>query len=477
MAGVLIVDDDKSICYTLSRMVNRMGHTSACAYTISEGLELAASLDIDVVFLDVQMPDGNGLDALPKMRAARSSPEVIIVTGFGDPDGAEMAIKSGAWDYVEKGCSTKEMSLPLLRALEYRKEKQSAGTQAKNVIALKREQIIGSSSMLMACLDLLAQAAASDTNVLVSGETGTGKELFADAIHRNSSRAKGPYVVVDCAALPETLVESVLFGHEKGSFTGAEKARDGLIRQAGGGTLFLDEVGELSLNAQKAFLRALQEHRFRPIGSSREIESDFRLLAATNRDLNLMAQENRFREDLLFRLKSFVIELPPLREHPEDIKELVRYHIDQFCERHGLTPKGFSPEFLDTLKAYHWPGNVRELVNTLDRALTAAYLEPTLFPTHLPMDIRVQRARAAVDHKIPSERPETTDPARNLPKIQDFREMACIQAEKHYLHDLITLCEGDIKEACRIAGISQSRLYALLQKHKISSKFNHSENF
>ena len=468
MAGILIIDDDNSICYTLSRMVSRMGHIPACASTIAEGLDIAASGEIDVVFLDVRMPDGNGLDALPKVRESPSAPEVIIITGYGDPDGAEMAIKSGAWDYVEKGCSTKEMSLPLLRALEYRKEKKAAGTQAKSVIALKREHIIGSSPKLMACLDLVAQAAESDANVLISGETGTGKELFADAIHRNSPRSRGPFVVVDCAALPETLVESMLFGHEKGAFTGAEKARDGLILQAAGGTLFLDEVGELPFIIQKSFLRVLQEHRIRPIGSSREIESDFRLLAATNRNLDQMAQENRFREDLLFRLKSFTIELPPLRERSEDIRELARFHIDQFCERHGLAPKGFSPEFLDTLKAYHWPGNIRELVNTLDRALTAARFEPTLFPTHLPVNIRVRKARAALDRRASPDSAANIEPVRTLPKIQDFREMACAQAEKHYLHDLLALCEGDIKEACRIAGISQSRLYALLQKHKIT---------
>jgi two-component system NtrC family response regulator len=305
--------------------------------------------------------------------------------------------------------------------------------------------------------------------VLLSSETGTGKELFARAIHRNSARARGAFVVVDCAALPETLVESVLFGHEKGAFTGAEKSGEGLIRQAGGGTLFLDEVGELPFSSQKAFLRVLQEHSFRPIGSSREIESDFRLVAATNRSLDQMVQENYFREDLLFRLNSFVIELPPLREHPEDIRELARYHIDQFCERHGLTPKGFSPEFLDTLKAYHWHGNVRELVNILDRALAAARFEPTLFPKHLPLDIRVLRARALAEHKAPpSESASTNSAARTLPNIHDFRDMAYAQAEKHYLQDLIALCDGDIKEACRIAGISQSRLYALLQKHNIS---------
>jgi len=469
MANILIVDDDESMCYALSRMVSRMGHTPVCAGTIAQGLELAASGDVDVVFLDVRMPDGDGLEVLPRARAAPSSPEVIIITGFGNPDGAEMAIKSGAWDYIEKGCSTKEMSLPLIRALEYRKEKRLAGARAKNIVALKREDIIGSSPKLMACLDVLAQAAAGDTNVLLSGETGTGKELFARAIHRNSARARGAFVVVDCAALPETLVESVLFGHEKGAYTGAEKAAEGLILQADGGTLFLDEVGELPFSIQKAFLRVLQEHSFRPVGSSREIQSDFRLVAATNRSLDRMVQDNEFREDLLFRLKSFTIELPPLREHPEDIRELARYHIDQFCESHGLTPKGFSPEFLDILKAYHWPGNVRELVNTLDRALAAARFEPTLFPKHLPLDIRVLRARALVNHKAPpSENASTDSSARTLPNIHNFRDMACAQAEKHYLQDLLALCEGDIKEACRIAGISQSRLYALLQKHNIS---------
>jgi two-component system NtrC family response regulator len=469
MAHVLIIDDDESMCYALSRMVSRNGHFPICANTLSEGLGLAESGHIDVVFLDVRMPDGNGLEALPRVRGAPSSPEVIIVTGYGNPDGAEMAIKSGAWDYIEKGCSTKEMSLPLIRALEYRKEKGLAGAQAKSIMALKREDIIGGSPKLTACLDLLAQAASSDTNVLISGETGTGKEVFARAIHRNSARAKGAFVVVDCAALPETLVESVLFGHEKGAFTGAEKAVDGLIRQAGGGTLFLDEVGELPLNTQKAFLRVLQEHRFRPVGSSREIDSDFRFVAATNRNLDEMSRENLFREDLLFRLKSFAIELPPLRERPEDIRELVRYHIDRFCEKHELTPKGFSPEFLDMLKEYHWPGNVRELVNTLDRALAAARFEPTLFPKHLPIDIRVRRARALADHKAAFTQSTGTGPSvRGLPNIRDFREMACTQAEKQYLQDLIALCDGDIKEACRVAGLSQSRLYALLQKHKLS---------
>ncbi|MBP8645740.1 MAG: sigma-54-dependent Fis family transcriptional regulator [Syntrophobacteraceae bacterium] len=464
MAHILIIDDDESIRYSLSRMVGRMGHTCTCTATLREGIDQASSERVDVVFLDVRMPDGSGLDLLPAIRQTSSSPEVIIITGYGDPDGAELALKSGAWDYVEKGCSIKEMSLPLLRALQYREERSTRG-RTTSIVSLKREGIVGSSARLMACLDLVASASGSDANVLITGETGTGKELFARAIHQNSPRAKKSFVVVDCAALPETLVESLLFGHERGAFTGADKAREGLIRQADGGTLFLDEVGELPMSLQKAFLRVLQERRFRPLGSSQEIESNFRLVAATHRDLDLMTQQGAFREDLLFRLKAFTIDLPPLKGRTEDIKELARYHMDQFCERYGLAPKGFSPEFIETLVVYPWPGNVRELVNALDRSLIAARLDPTLFPAHLPMDIRVEVARTSLSCKPFAEEEKDEGPVPVLPRLRDFREALLTQAEKQYLQDLMTFCKGNMDKACEISGVSLSRMYALLQKH------------
>jgi two-component system NtrC family response regulator len=466
MAHILIIDDDESTRYSLSRMVRRLGHTYTTASTLRDGIEKASSEDVDVVFLDVRMPDGNGLDVLPAIRHSPSSPEVIIITGYGDPDGAELALKSGAWDYMEKGFSVKEMSLPLIRALQFREER-NARAHARRVISLKREGIVGSTVKLMACLDQVASAAGSDANVLVTGETGTGKELFARAIHENSPRARRSFVVVDCAALPETLVESLLFGHEKGAFTGAEKVREGLIRQADGGTLFLDEVGELPMSLQRAFLRVLQEHRFRPLGGARELESDFRLVAATNRDLEQMVQEGSFRDDLLFRLKSFTIELPPLRERREDIKELARYHTDQFCESYGLAPKGFSPEFIDTLMAYTWPGNVRELVNSLDRALIAARFVPTLFPAHLPVDVRVEATRSSLQRKTSSDEEPIKGGSYPLPKLRELRERLIEQAERHYLQDLMVLCHGDRHKACEISGLSQSRLYALLQKYNI----------
>jgi two-component system NtrC family response regulator len=263
-------------------------------------------------------------------------------------------------------------------------------------------------------------------------------------------------------------VESLLFGHEKGSFTGAEKSRDGLIRQAHCGTLFLDEVGELPLMMQKAFLRVLQEHRFRPVGGSREIDSDFRLVAATNRNLEQMVERGQFREDLLFRLKSFVIELPPLRERPEDIQELARYYADRFCERYGLSPKGFSPEFINILLAYTWPGNVREFVHTMERVLSAARFEPTLFTKHLPTNIRIEVTRAAVEHDSPLAPPDSGGTVQTLLKLNDYREAVYSDAEKNYLYDLLALAGQNIPEACRISGLSQSRLYALLKKHEIA---------
>lgn len=467
MALILIIDDDNLMCDTMTRVVRRIGHDPASAPTLKEGLAMARTQTYDVVFLDVRLPDGNGLDALPVLETLPFAPEVIIMTGFGDPNGAELAIKSGAWDYIEKSSSVKEITLSLERALQYRQQK-TAVSHARGISALKRSRIIGNSPKLNACLDLVAQAAASDANVFITGETGTGKELIARAVHENSQRARGNFVVVDCTALPETLVESLLFGHEKGSFTGAEKARDGLVRQAHCGTLFLDEVGELPLLLQKAFLRVLQEHRFRPLGGNREIESDFRLVAATNRDLDRMVAQGQFREDLLFRLKSYVIELPPLRERSEDLQELARYYADQFCERYGLAPKGFSPEFVKSLRSYSWPGNIREFVHTMERVLASARFEPTLFTKHLPTNIRVEVTRAAIERDPTFDMNLGTEPIHALPQLNDYRDTVYHEAEKNYLNDLLTVTDRNIREACRISGLSQSRLYALMKKHDMT---------
>jgi two-component system NtrC family response regulator len=243
------------------------------------------------------------------------------------------------------------------------------------------------------------------------------------------------------------------------------------VKQAHKGTLFLDEVGELPMSLQKAFLRVLQEHRFRPLGAAREVESDFRLIAATNRDLDAMAEEGSFRSDLLFRLRSFVIELPPLRKRKEDIKPLTRHFVDNFCEQHNLTPKGLDTEFLQMLMLYPWPGNVRELVNTLERTLSAARFDPTLFPQHLPNHIRVYVRRAALEKgNTEPELPVLNGAPDALPKLQDYREEVLNHAEQQYLTALMFQAHTNIGLACEISGLSQSRLYALLKKYDISRK-------
>ena len=469
LAKVLIIDDDPGFCQMFCRMAERLGHTAASAQRLGDGLQKLSREAFDVVFLDVRMPDGDGLvDGLPQIREAPSCPEVIIITGFGSQDGAELAICSGAWDYLEKPASLERMMLALRRASQYREAKVCRNT----AMALKRGNIVGNSPGLARCLDLVAQAAGSDVNVLIKGETGTGKELIAAAIHENSPRAAGNFVVVDCAALPESLIESMLFGHCRGAFTGATHDRVGLIKQADGGTLLLDEVGELPFALQKAFLRVLQERRFRPVGSSREINSNFRLIAASNRDLFKLVKAGHFREDLFFRLQTITIVVPPLRTRVEDIRDLVLHHVHRICSYCRIDSKGISPDFIEALESYEWPGNVRELIHVIERTITLTRDEPTLYACHLPLYIRVKAARSSVSHTSPAleggDSPPTPGPADTsgnppLTTLQQVRE----SAERQYLADLIGSVGRDIDQCCRLSGLSRARFYQLLKKYEL----------
>ena len=342
---ILIIDDDPEICNVISRLVKLMDHDALSAHTMEEGLGLALNNDVDIVFLDLQFPEGNGLDILPEIIRSPSRPEVIIITGSGVA-GAELAFKYGAWDYVQKPFLSEEITLPLSRALQYRKEKESAASP----VPLKCPDIIGNSTAINSCIEAVAGSVATDASVLITGETGTGKELFARAIHANSKRSHRNFIVVDCGALPETLVESILFGYERGAFTGADKGREGLIAQADGGTIFLDEIGELPYSTQKAFLRTIQERRIRPIGARQESPVDFSLVAATNRDLEKMVGMGTFREDLLFRIRAIEIKLPPLRERSEDIREIAILKIQRLCMQYSIGIKGISQDFLEVLE-------------------------------------------------------------------------------------------------------------------------------
>ncbi len=465
MASVLIIDDDQGMCKMLSRKIKSMGHEVDCAYTLKEGVSMMKASPCDIAFLDVHLPDGNGIEALPLLRKISPASEVIIMTGLGDHRGAEAAIKNGAWDYIEKPSTINLMVLPLVRILQYKE----ASTAPKTQLTIKRDGIIGSSQGIRSSLDQVGQVAASDTNVLITGETGTGKELFAWAIHQNSPRAGKNFVIVDCTILTETLVEGMLFGHEKGAFTSADRMREGLIEQADGGTLFLDEVGELPFSVQKSFLRVLQEHRFRPLGSKHELSSDFRLVAATNRNLDQMVARGEFREDLLFRIRSFNIQLKPLRERLDDIEELVSYKIGINFERHGTKMMSLSPDFLQALAAYDWPGNVRELFSTVEQAIIMAGNRSVLFPNDLPNHIRIKLSQSQLSRKDePVTRPEKiSNPETGRARLQDVRDAAICSAEKEYLNELKVLSGNNIDKACAVSGLSQSRLYSLLKKYGI----------
>lgn len=471
MSNILIIDDDPVFRVLLSEHVTLLGHMPMVAGTIEEGKEALAQHYTDLLFLDVRLPDGNGLDMLPFVQGLPSSPEVIIITGSGDVNGAELAIKSGAWDYLQKPLSHQEIVLHINRALEYHEKK----VQRSAKINLKRDAIVGESRAMRVCLDKVAQCAGTDTGVLITGETGTGKEVFARAIHANSPRSTGPFVVVDCASLPDQLVESILFGHAKGAFTGADSERKGLIEQADGGTLFLDEVGELPMDVQKSFLRVLQDRVFRPVGKGKEVQSNFRMIAATHRNLATMANQELFRSDLFFRLNTFNIHLPPLREREQDIEKLTMHFVFAICKQNRLPIKGVVPESLEALTAYPWPGNVRELRNILEQAIIADPKDPVLYPVHLPSIIRLHRIRSMVtqkhEHANIDMPPKSDKGERELGDLLSFKEHRRLMVndiEKQYLQRLLQTSGGDIAAACALAHLSRSRLYDLLKLHSLT---------
>ncbi len=474
MARLYIIDDDEMTCVALSRMAAQMGHEAGYSLLLEPGLDEVGHGQYDLVFLDVMLPDGNGLEALPGIRRTPSSPEVVIITSMGDADGAELAIKSGAWDYVQKPMSMAALRLSLERALKYRQSKRLA----RPAVALRRGGIMGSSPGIQHCLEQLAEAAGGDVSVLITGPTGTGKEIFARALHDNSPRRSGEFVTVDCASLPPTLVESVLFGHKKGAFTGADRDRRGLVAMAHRGTLFLDEVGEMPLEAQRIFLRVLQERRFRPVGEVREQESDFRLVAATNRDLGARVAEGAFRQDLFFRLRAFTIDLPALKDREGDVSELARHFTHALCRRDGVAAMALSEVFLDVLTGHDWPGNVRELIQTMERAIASARGESVLLPAHLPMELRAKAVRAMVEDRGPdaaTRRPGGSGSRASglagedgLSTFKAFRRRRVDDMEREYLQRLAAASGGDVAAARRISGFSKTRLYELLKKHGLS---------
>jgi transcriptional regulator of aroF, aroG, tyrA and aromatic amino acid transport len=363
-AKVLIIDDDAGMAYTLARMAQDAGHLAETAASLSRGLPLAASGNYDVLFLDVRLPDGSGIDAIPEIQASPFPPEIIIITAYSDRDGAQMALKSGVWDYIEKPARIDTLKLSLKRALQYRKQKKTN----EEPLSTERNGIIGESANLLMCITLMAHAAKSDANVIISGETGTGKELFARAIHTASGRC-GAFVPINCAALPDPLLESELFGYVGGAFTGGKKeGKPGLFETAKDGTVFLDEIAEMSLASQAKLLRLIQEGAVRRIGGTKEIPIYARIITATNKNLERLVEEKKFRQDLYYRVSVLPIHIPPLNQRLEDIPLLVEHFLFQLASKLGAAMPTISRGAYQKLRQHDWPGNIRELKNVVDRA-------------------------------------------------------------------------------------------------------------
>lgn len=473
MPRVLIVDDDPFLCDLMKSILDRSCIESDMAFSIIDGLTLAQSGAYDLIFLDVLLPDGDGLVKLCDFLEVPGSPVVVLMTGAANPESAEQALLKGAWDYVQKPISAYELTKTVASALAYRNKNKKLVEQNSSTVS----SILGNSNKIQACISTVLRIAPSNTNCLIFGETGTGKELFARAIHDNSCRSTFSFVVVDCTNIPETLAESVLFGHSKGSFTGAGDSKEGLFRQADKGTLFLDEIGDLPLKIQKSLLRVLQEKRFRPIGFKSEVSSDFRLIAATNRDLQELVKRGLFRSDLYYRLSSVVISLPPLRERGKDIEILIRHFCETITKENGLQTKEISPATMQSLMTYPWPGNVRELFNAVITAVTNAMESPTIELYHFPLTIRIHLKKLLINRKssklkkVAQSIKLNSDIDDNLLNITSFklaRQRAVDKFEKEYFSQLIIQISGDTEKACDITGLSRARIYQILRKHNLT---------
>ena len=373
VAQVLVIDDDRGIGECIEMLLDRAGHASAITRTGRDGLAQLNRREFELVITDLRLPDASGLDIVASAKAAHPETQVILMTSFSSVESAIEALRRGANDYIIKPYDNDDFMFSVERALQERRtrmENAALKRSLKNVLA--QHSIIGESEGVKRLLTMIQRVAATEANVLIQGESGTGKELVAQGIHFGGSRAHRPFVAVNCGAIPADLIESELFGHEKGAYTGATSAREGLIREASGGTLFLDEISEMPLNVQVKLLRVLQERQVRPLGSNQSYLTDARFLAASNRNLKERAENGSFRADLYYRLNVITIHVPPLRERGEDVELLARHFMRQFCAKLGGPVTRMHKEFVEFLYRHPWPGNVRELQNVIERAVILA---------------------------------------------------------------------------------------------------------
>src|SRR5919199_148857 len=446
---ILVIDDEAAIRDSLRMMLEYEGYEVVGAATGQEGLVLAEREAPDLVLLDVKMPGMDGLEVLDRLRAMNETLPVVVISGHGTISTAVEATKKGAFDFIEKPFASDRVLVSLRNALDQRQLRDENRTLKKAVEV--RHQMIGDSPGLRQVMAAVGRAAPTNATVLIQGESGVGKELVARTIHRTSLRTRERFVQVNCAAIPEELIESELFGHEKGSFTGATEKQVGKFEQADRGTIFLDEVGDMSAKAQAKVLRVLQEGEVERLGSARSIKVDVRVIAATNKDLEQEIEKGSFREDLYFRLSVIPIRVPPLRERREDIPALVRHFVDLFSRENNRRPQRFTPAALDYLQKARWKGNVRELKNTVERLIIMTPGE-VIDVDDLRDVVRLESKPAASDNQ--KERPGT---------LREFKE----SAERAFLVGKLRENNWNISKTAEVIGTPRSNLYKKLEQYGI----------
>ena len=405
---MLIVDDESAVRFALSEALRSWGYESMQAGTVAEAVKLFRDEHPPVALLDIDLPDGSGLDVLNEIKELQPETVVIMITGNVNVPNVLTALRGGAHDFISKPIHLEELRITIRNALETRElRREVQRVRRERTEAFGFDQILGDSTAMKKAIDLARRVAASDVvSILLQGETGTGKDLFARAIHQASERANAPYLAINCAALPATLIESELFGYEKGAFTDAKQKKEGLFEQAQGGTIFLDEIGEMELSLQAKLLRVLEEGAFRRVGGLKDLPLDVRIVAASNQNLKKAGEEGTFRLDLFFRLSVIQVDIPPLRERGNDVLLLAQHYIDRAnVKRRDRQLKGLSPEVANIFKAYRWTGNVRELRNVIERA---SILEDGEYVTaaHLPADMlggTISRPNGSASVLLPAE--------------------------------------------------------------------------
>jgi len=443
--NILVVDDDTEMCQTISDVLCEEGYS---VKTLSESVEASRALrkeEFDVIVTDLRMKGLKGLDLLEVARKIDPPPPVIIITAFGTIESAIQAMKMGAYDYITKPFKMEELILTIQKALEHRLLK-------KEIIRLKKEvesryqfhHLIGKSPAMQGIFDLIERISGNSSNVLISGETGTGKELVARAIHYNGERKEGPFIAVNCAAIPETLLESELFGYKKGAFTDAKSDKRGLIFEAREGTLFLDEITEMSPTLQAKLLRVIEEREVRPLGDTVSYAFDVRIISTTNRDIQTLIREGRFRQDLYYRLKVIDLELPPLHERKEDIPLLIQHFVAKFSKDAKKKVSGVSEEALKILLNYSWPGNIRELDNVIQRAIALGQ-HGMVLPEDLPPLLTREAEGDALEKALQMR--YTVD-----------------QLEKEYIKRVLIAAGGNKSKAAEILGLDRKTLYRKLRE-------------